>query len=55
MLLYRTAEKYPENPCNTQFCCTGNVTVSYLELSITVSKIIIKIMKTGKVRIIKDE
>jgi len=51
MLLYRIAEKYPENPCNTQFCCTGNVTVSYLELSITVSKTIMKMTKTAKVTI----
>lgn len=34
---YKTAIKYPENPCNTQFCSTWKVLVSYLELS-TASK-----------------
>lgn len=38
ILLNKTVSKYPEKPCNTEFCCTLNIFVSYLELSITLAE-----------------
>lgn len=37
---YKTASKYPENPCSIEFCWTLNFLISYLELSIMLSEMI---------------
>lgn len=45
MFSYRIAVKYPANPCNTQFCSTEKITVSYLELSIMASKTVTNVQR----------
>lgn len=37
-LLYKTVSKYPEKPCNTEFCRTSNTFTSYRELSMTLAE-----------------